>query len=115
MPSSAEMRQECARCLEAARNTADPAVKVELIARALQLAQEAEALDRAAGKPPEPTGKDPESRDFARETWVLQQNIERYRRLIATGLDEPTRREVVRQLTLAEQELAKAIVAGRKR
>ncbi len=48
MKESVELRAEAARCLKAARDTADLNVSKKMAARACQLAQEAEAQDRAA-------------------------------------------------------------------
>ena len=48
------------------------------------------------------------------DTWVIRTNIERYRQLLATELDEAMRREVSRLLAQAEGELA-TINAAEKR
>jgi hypothetical protein len=45
-----KLRQEARRCLEARKAADDPAERLRLAARALDLAQLAEALERAAEK-----------------------------------------------------------------
>lgn len=47
---------ECARCLEAARGATDPETKKRMSVRAFELAQQAEALERAASDPPATNG-----------------------------------------------------------
>ncbi len=41
------------------------------------------------------------------DNWVIRRNIERYRRLLTTELDEAKRREVTRLLALATEDLAR--------
>jgi hypothetical protein len=48
MMTPASRRAEVWRCLEGARNTFDPAVERQLSARAPEMAQQAEALERRA-------------------------------------------------------------------
>jgi hypothetical protein len=48
MKKTVELRADVARCLKAARDTADPNVRKKMTARAFHMAQEAEAQDRAA-------------------------------------------------------------------
>jgi hypothetical protein len=53
MPTPAELRAEARRCIEASRELTDLEAKRHFAARALELAQQAEALERAALNPPE--------------------------------------------------------------
>lgn len=53
MRSSAELRAAAAQCLKAARDATDPHVSKKMAARAFHLAQQAEAVDRAAMNSPE--------------------------------------------------------------
>lgn len=41
------------------------------------------------------------------DNWITRQNIERYRHLLTTDLDEAKRREVIRLLALATENLAR--------
>ncbi len=56
MPSPADLRIQAARCLEAARNASDTETKKRMAGRAFKLAQQAEALERAASEPPATNG-----------------------------------------------------------
>ena len=58
MQSSVSLRRDVARCLKAAKAASDPKVRKEMSARAFELSQRAEALDRAAnGAPAEADAK----------------------------------------------------------
>ena len=46
MTTPAELRSEAMRCVEASRKATDPTARTRLAARALELAQQAEALER---------------------------------------------------------------------
>ena len=52
MPTPAELRAEARRCIETSRNLTDPEARKHFAGRALELAQQAEALERAALDPP---------------------------------------------------------------
>lgn len=52
MTTAAKLRAEARRCLQAAAETADPEDRKRLTARALDLAQQAEAMERTANSPP---------------------------------------------------------------
>jgi hypothetical protein len=41
------------------------------------------------------------------DDWVIRQNIERYRHLLTTELDEAKRRAVIRLLALATEDLTR--------
>ncbi len=41
------------------------------------------------------------------DSWIIRQNIECYRHLLTTDLDGPKRREVIRLLALATDDLAR--------
>ena len=87
MSSVEELRAEAHRLREAVNNVSDPQTKQELAARALELSQRAEALERA--------GVDP---------WMLRANIDRYRSLLASRtLDAAQQRIIEEMLTDAER------------
>jgi len=93
MNSAAELRAEARRLREAVNTLTDPAAKQELAARALELAQRAEALDLQ---------ETPE---------ILRMNIARYRSMLKAGLaDEEQKRIVEEMLADAERMLATAKV-----
>ena len=92
MRSAEELRAEVRRLREAINNISDPAVKRELADRAFQLSQEAEAIARM--------GDDPR---------IIQANIDRYRRMLAGGIDDEERKKIVEELLrYAEERLTTA-------
>lgn len=48
MPTPNELRAEARRYIKASRDSTDPEAKIHFAARALELAQQAEALEREA-------------------------------------------------------------------
>jgi len=56
MPTPAELREEARRCIQASRDATDSETKKRLAARAFELAQQAEALERSANSPLEKNG-----------------------------------------------------------
>ncbi len=90
MKSVVELRLEARRLQETVDKVSDPALKRKLAARALDLAERAEAIERAQ--------EDPE---------IIRANIARYRSMLAAGVeDENQRRIVAEMLSDAEEMLA---------
>jgi hypothetical protein len=81
MRSAEELRTEVRRLHETINNLTDPALKRELAARALELAEQAEAIAKM--------GEDPE---------IVCANIERYRRMLSAGIDDDTQRAIIEEL-----------------
>ena len=52
MRTPAELRAEARRCLQSAADAADVESRKRLVARAFELAQQAEVLERSANAPP---------------------------------------------------------------
>ncbi len=97
MKSAEELRAEARRLRQTARNTSDSARKKELAAQALYLAQRAEAIDRSQ--------EDPD---------ILRMNIERYRAMLAAGIDDEGRRKTVADMLQdAEYLLSRATVKSK--
>ena len=86
MSSVEELRAEAHRLREAVNNVSDPQTKQELVARALELSQRAEALERA--------GVDP---------WMLRANIDRYRSLLASRTLDAAQQRIIEEM-LADAE-----------
>ena len=76
MTSIEELRAEARRLMQTADAISEPQTKQELAARALELSQRAEALEKATADP-----------------WILRANIDRYRSLLGsrTLSDDQTR------------------------
>jgi len=92
MRSVEELRAEARRLRETAKNISDPELQQELAARALELSERAEALERL-----------PENLE------IIQANIERYRRMLTAGIDDPAQKRVVEEMLQdAEEMLARA-------
>lgn len=90
MKSVEELRLEARRLRETVDKISDPALKRELAERALELAERAEAIERAQ--------EDPE---------IVRANIVRYRSMLAAGIaDENQKRIVEEMLRDAEEILA---------
>ena len=86
MRSVVELRAEARRLREMIENVADPALKQELAARALDLTIRAEEIAKSHEAPE-----------------ILRMNISRYRSMLAAGIDE---RIVLEMLRDAEEMLA---------
>ena len=56
MPTPMELRAEAKRCIQASKDFTDPGAKRHFAGRALELAQQAEALERVALDPPKVSG-----------------------------------------------------------
>ena len=80
MASVEEMRVEARRLLETIKTVSDPKIKQELASRALELTQQAEALERL---------EDPE---------ILRANIRRYQSMLRGGISEPDQRRIVEEM-----------------
>jgi hypothetical protein len=90
MRSVVELRAEARRLRETTENVADPALKQELAARALDLSIRAEEIARSHEAPE-----------------ILPMNISRYRSMLAAGIDEDRKKRIVQEmLTDAEEMLA---------
>jgi len=86
MTSIEELRAEARRLTQAVNAVSDPRTKEELAARALELSQRAEALERAMADP-----------------WLLRANINRYRSLLGSGTLSDDQTRVVQEM-LADAE-----------
>jgi hypothetical protein len=90
MRSVVELRAEARRLREMIENLADPALKQELAARAVDLSIRAEEIARSHEAPE-----------------ILRMNISRYRSMLAAGIDgDPKKRIVLEMLRDAEEMLA---------
>ncbi len=78
---SSALRAEARRLREAAASVSDPKTKQELSARALELAQRAEAMADGMG--------DPE---------ILRMNIDRYRSLLKSGTLGSDQRRIIHEM-----------------
>jgi hypothetical protein len=86
MTSIEELRAEARRLTQAVNTVSDPRTKEELAARALELSQRAEALEKAMADP-----------------WLLRANINRYRSLFGSGTLSDDQTRVVQEM-LADAE-----------
>ena len=86
MSSVEELRAEAHRLREAVNNVSDPQTKQELAARALELSQRAEALERAGV-----------------DSWMLRANIDRYRSLLASRTLDAAQERITEEM-LADAE-----------
>jgi len=93
MSSATELRTEARRLREAIKNLSDPAMKQELAARALELAQRAESLELQ---------ETPE---------ILRMNIARYQRMLSAGLADQSAKRIVEEM-LADAKAKLAIMKG---
>ena len=90
MRSVVELRAEARRLRETIENVADPALKQELAARALDLSIRAEEIVRSQEAPE-----------------ILRMNISRSRSMLAAGIDDEQKKRIVQEmLTDAEEVLA---------
>ena len=90
MRSVVELRAEARGLRETTENVADPALKQELAARALDLSIRAEEIVRSQEAPE-----------------ILRMNISRYRSMLAAATDDDQRKRIVQEmLTDAEEVLA---------
>ena len=90
MRSVVELRAEARRLRETIENVADPALKQELAARALDLSIRAEEIVRSQEAPE-----------------ILPMNISRSRSMLAAGIDDEQKKRIVQEmLTDAEEVLA---------
>lgn len=93
MRSVVELRAEARRLRETIENVADPALKQELAARALDLSIRAEEIARSHEAPE-----------------ILRMNISRYRSMLAAGSDDDQRKRIVQEMLRdAEEMLAQVI------
>ena len=88
MGSADELRAEARRLREAVDNVADPAVKQELAARALELSLRAEEAERSREAPE-----------------ILRANIARYRAMIASGIDDEQQKRIVQEMLRDAEEM----------
>ncbi len=89
-----ELRAEARRLREAVERISDPALKKDLAARAVELAQRAEAIENEQ--------EDPE---------ILRANVARYRSMLAAGIADDNQRRIVEQMLRD----AEAMLSGRGR
>lgn len=86
MESVQELRAEARRLMQAVDRVSDTRTKIELAARAVELAQRAEALEKAIADP-----------------WILRANIDRYRSLLASRTLSDDEKRIVEEV-LADAE-----------
>ena len=83
-----EFRAEARRLRETIENVADPALKQELAARALDLSIRAEEIARSHEAPE-----------------ILRMNISRYRSMLAAGSDDDQRKRIVQEMLRDAEEI----------
>jgi hypothetical protein len=88
MRSVVELRAEARRLRETIENVADPALKQELAARALDLSIRAEEIARSHEAPE-----------------ILRMNISRYRSMLAAGTDDDQRKRIVQKMLRDAEEI----------
>jgi U3 small nucleolar RNA-associated protein 14 len=88
MRSVVELRAEARRLRETIENVADPALKQELAARALDLSIRAEEIARSHEAPE-----------------ILRMNISRYRSMLAAGTDDDQRKRIVQEMLRDAEEM----------
>jgi U3 small nucleolar RNA-associated protein 14 len=88
MRSVVELRAEARRLRETIENVADPALKQELAARALDLSIRAEEIARSHEAPE-----------------ILRMNISRYRSMLAAGIEDEQKKRIVREMLRDAEEL----------
>ena len=88
MRSVVELRAEARRLRETIENVADPALKQELAARALDLSIRAEEIARSHEAPE-----------------ILCMNISRYRSILAAGTDDDQRKRIVQEMLRDAEEM----------
>jgi hypothetical protein len=76
-----ELRVEARRLMEAAKSLSDPAIQKEMAARALELSERAEAIERSIEDPT-----------------IIRTNIERYRRMLASGVKDEGQRRILEEM-----------------
>lgn len=96
MRSAEELRAEARRLRETIDNISDSALKQELAARALELAERAEAIARS--------GEDPE---------IIRANIDRYRNRLAACIDDTTQKRIVEEMLRDAEEMLGRVTGKR--
>ena len=86
MKSAEELRIEARRLRDAADSVADPQLKAELAARALELSERAEAIANSVENPE-----------------IIRANIARYRAMLAAGIADAGQKKIVEEM-LADAE-----------
>jgi hypothetical protein len=81
MRSAEELRVEARQLLEATKKIADPEAKQQMAARALGLAERAEAIVDTAGHPE-----------------MLRANIAKYRAMLDRGIADPIQKSIVEEM-----------------
>jgi hypothetical protein len=92
MRSAGELRVEAQRLREAAQNITDPATKRALAARALELAQQAEAIANSREHPE-----------------IIRANIERYRRMLAADPPTKDQKRIIEAMLQDAEEMLKGV------
>lgn len=95
MRSADELRAEARQLRDAVRNVADPALRQELAVRALDLSIQAEEIARSRGAPD-----------------ILRMNVARYRSMLAAGIDDAQKLDLVREMLRDAEEML-AQIAGK--
>ena len=88
MRSVIELRAEARRLRETIENVADPELKQELAARALDLTMRAEEIARSHEAPK-----------------ILRMNISRYRSMLAAGIEDGQKKRIVQEMLRDAEEL----------
>ncbi len=95
MATVEELRAEARRLRETVDNLSDPELKKQFAARALELSERAEAIERSQ--------EDPQ---------IVRSNVERYRSMLAAGIADPDQKRIVEDM-LADAEAVLANLSGR--
>ena len=94
MRSVVELRAEARRLRETMENVADPALKQELAARALDLSIRAEEIARSHEAPE-----------------ILRMNISRYRSMLTAGIEDDQKKRIVQEMLRDAEELLAQVTA----
>lgn len=94
MRSAEELRVEIRRLREAMRKIADRTTKEALADRVLELSEQAEGVAKARTNP------------------EIRANIERYRRMLAAGVDDETQKQILEDMLQQAEEM---LEAGKRR
>jgi len=96
MVSAEELRAESRRLRETIKNVNHPALKQERAARALALAERAEAIANSS--------EDPD---------IFSANIERYRRMLSTGVNSKAQKQIIEETLNDAVEMLREITGTR--
>jgi hypothetical protein len=90
MRSAEELRVEIRRLREAMRKISDRTAKEALAKRALELSEQAEAAAKSRTNP------------------EIRASVDRYRRMLAAGVDDETQKQIIQDLLREAEEMLEA-------